>query len=56
MKLNLEFNLLGIVALYVVALISAFAHPACGIVAFACITLFLIYALYLSVKGEKEER
>jgi hypothetical protein len=54
MQLKLEFNLFGLVVLYVVALIASFANYGCGIVAFVCITSLLLYALYLGVTGEEK--
>lgn len=56
MQLKLEFNLFGLVVLYVVALIASFANYGCGIVAFVCITSLLLYALYLGVTGEEKTK
>lgn len=53
-NLKVEINLMGIILLYLIAVIAGAVNLLLGIAAFICITFFLLGIVWLMDKGRKE--
>ena len=54
-KVDLNLNLLGVLLLYLIAVLAGAVNTFVGIAAFVCITIFLLGIVYLSMRSESEE-